>query len=196
MFFISNINQSLEIENSFFSENIVKSQLINALNFKSHSLINVQCLHTNYLQTNLIYLGGCFRSVNIIERNFSNVTISYCYSDITTVGIKIIDDGSNDISQTLVFFFFFNFKLIYFYFKIYLNECQFINNYVEFKMNINETGVALYLGSDAEAYLMNSVFTVKIKKNSAKIIIFLEQFNFSCSLNPVYCFNALYIINF
>jgi hypothetical protein len=48
------------------------------------------------------YFGGCFRSANVNERLYYNVTISYCYSDFTTVGIKIIDSESIIFDQPKV----------------------------------------------------------------------------------------------
>ena len=95
MFFISNTLLNLTVNNSIFTANLVKSQLIDATNLFYHLISNTQCLMNNQnIFEDYQYLGGCFRSANVNERLYYNVTISYCYSDFTTVGIKIIDSES------------------------------------------------------------------------------------------------------
>ena len=38
-------------------------------------------------------MGGCFRTKNIVMRNFEKIRIESCFSGKTSVGIKIIDES-------------------------------------------------------------------------------------------------------
>ena len=169
MFFISNTQQNLLIENCLFSENIVKVQLINALTLLNHTIQNTICHLTNSLvMANYQYLGGCFRSSNVIQRLYSNVTISNCYSDFTTVGIKIIDLLENSAKNETKVKDFINI-FIYLFEKNELINCLFLNNFVNFQRLQKETAVSLYLDSDATILIQNSTFMVK---NHQKFFIF------------------------
>lgn len=95
---------------SIFSSNMVKSHLIDIKDIDFHSMSNTQCLMNNYKITHSEYLGGCFRSYNVKQRIYSNVTISFCYSDFTTIGIKIIDsvailNNQSKVYQVICIFF-------------------------------------------------------------------------------------------
>lgn len=46
-------------------------------------------------------LGGCIRTLNIVQRIINYLEISNCYSDETNVGIKLIDD-TNIINLILI----------------------------------------------------------------------------------------------
>ena len=112
-----------------FNSCTVKSQLIDATNIILHSMKDTQCLMNNYnnIMGNLQYLGGCFRSVNVNIRHYSNVTIAFCYSDFTTVGIKIIDSESNaDTLKTVTYIK----KKIFCKFYIHLILLNFILNFI------------------------------------------------------------------
>ena len=95
---------NLTITDSIFSSNLVKSQLIDATELLYQSITNTQCLMNNYNNIQYEYLGGCFRSSNVNERIFYNVTISFCFSDFTTIGIKIIDSQLATNNESNVFF--------------------------------------------------------------------------------------------
>ena len=92
LFSITNTKSNFIINDSIFSSNTVKSNLIDIRNIRYQSFTNTQCLLNNFNNINKEYLGGCFRSHNVNERIYSNVTISFCYSDFTTIGIKIVDE--------------------------------------------------------------------------------------------------------
>ena len=77
----------------------MKNQLIDIIYVNSLIINNTICSKNNLKYENYKYLGGCFRSENVVERIYLNVSISKVYSDYTTVGIKIID--SNTILQQI-----------------------------------------------------------------------------------------------
>ena len=62
------------------------------------TIIDTNCTVSNSTneERNIIYhsTGGCFRTQNILYRQFRNVKIFDSFSDKTTYGIKIIDDSS------------------------------------------------------------------------------------------------------
>ena len=82
---------------------MVKSHLIDIKDIFFQSISNTQCLMNNFNKINKEYLGGCFRSFNVNKRIYSNVTISFCYSDFTTIGIKIIDSEAILNNQSKVY---------------------------------------------------------------------------------------------
>lgn len=74
------------------SKNTGKKDILNIESAKKVKLSNSICEYNNFYRNSSINLGGCFRTKNILSRNFSNVSVSDSYSDLTNVGIKIIDE--------------------------------------------------------------------------------------------------------
>ena len=86
------INFEILINNLTFSKNIIRNQLIQILNSRSLYLQNISSEMTNF-ESKLAILGGFLRTSNILYRVIQNITIVNSFSDLTTVGIKIIDDS-------------------------------------------------------------------------------------------------------
>ena len=80
------------INNCLFSNNLIKTQIIDVFSVLNQTINNSIC-HMNNLGFPYQYLGGFFRSSNVLIRVYNNVTVTYCYSDFTTIGLKIIDNA-------------------------------------------------------------------------------------------------------
>lgn len=80
------------INNLIFSKNVIRNQMIQILNSRCLYLQNIWSEMTNF-ESKLAILGGFLRTSNILYRVIHNVTIINSFSDLTTVGIKIIDDS-------------------------------------------------------------------------------------------------------
>lgn len=141
LFFIDHLKSAFFRNCSFF-ENIVKNQIIYASNLFSHEINDTKCVATNMnAPKNNELLGGCFKGLNIVNRIYHNLTISMCFSNFTTIGIKVIDEASKT-SNTMII------------------SCIFKNNYVNFQNDEFETAVAIYLSSGTIIKIINSTFMV------------------------------------
>lgn len=83
------------INNSFFENNKIQGHLIDISKTLKINFKNVFCLNNNQNPSpnEKLLMGGCFRTRNIISRNFESIRIFSCFSGKTSVGIKIIDES-------------------------------------------------------------------------------------------------------
>lgn len=86
------ISSEILMSNLIFSKNIVRNQIIQIINSKSLYFNDVLSEMTN-LESKLTTLGGFLRTSDILYRAIQNITIINSFSDLTTIGIKIIDDS-------------------------------------------------------------------------------------------------------
>ena len=85
------ISFEILLKNLIFSKNIVRNQIIQITNSRNLSFKDVSSEMTNF-ESKLTTLGGFLRTSNILYRVLENITIINSFSDLTTIGIKIIDD--------------------------------------------------------------------------------------------------------
>lgn len=97
LMFILNTKNDMIFLNCSFSKNFVKWQIINSENLQNEIIKDTQCLFNNEKNKENSqfhqYYGGCFRSYNVLYRRYENVTINNSLSDLTNVGLKLIDDN-------------------------------------------------------------------------------------------------------
>lgn len=93
IFEISHIKKGVIVSNISFINNTIKYQLMNIEYTPYLQMMNIICSFLNKLIIlNDFSFGGCFRTSNILNRLFFNISIGYSYSDKTTIGIKVIDN--------------------------------------------------------------------------------------------------------
>ena len=80
-----------------FVDNVVKGHTVNVISVINLTILDTNCSISNSSRSarNIIYtsIGGCFRSQNIIKRNFTNIRVFNSFSDKTTYGLIIMDDS-------------------------------------------------------------------------------------------------------
>ena len=95
---------SIFLQYAVFVDNVVKGHAVNIISALNLSIFDTNCSISNSSSSarDIIYysVGGCFRSQNIINRNFTNMRVFDSFSDKTTYGLIIIDDS--DALQSLI----------------------------------------------------------------------------------------------
>ena len=96
LFHLQNITGVINFDFVDFSDNIIKDHVINAIFLQSMIINNTNCSNCNFINDypNVKWssIGGCFKTKNILKRQFENINIINSFSDKTSFGIKIIDD--------------------------------------------------------------------------------------------------------
>ena len=86
------------VQDGSFNDNVIRGHIMNVIFLPSLQIFDTNCSinnSTNDFRTNIFNnIGGCFRTQNILYRNFKNIVIFNSFSDKTTFGIKIIDELS------------------------------------------------------------------------------------------------------
>lgn len=85
----------INLENVTFEQSSIKGNFFNIvnsleLNIKSVSFLSINKNYERNSKTKF-YLGGCLRTINIVKRNITKLSVVDVFSDRTTVGLKIID---------------------------------------------------------------------------------------------------------
>ena len=96
MFHIENSKSNITINQLNFYNGVVLNHVLNIIFAESLFISNSNCTVSNSTNNNRSHIykstGGCFRTQNILHREFHYVNIFNSFSDKTTYGIKIIDD--------------------------------------------------------------------------------------------------------
>ena len=96
MFFIQNITGTVSFVGVDFVDNIIHGHVIEAILLQNLIINNTNCTNgdsiNKYPNIHWNNIGGCFRTINILNRHFENIKIINSFSDKTSFGIKIIDE--------------------------------------------------------------------------------------------------------
>ncbi len=85
---------SVVVTNSFFANNVIQGHFLDIIKASELYFKRVSCIDINQnpsLEEKLL-MGGCFKTKNILSRNFEEIIIQNVFSGRTNVGIKIIDE--------------------------------------------------------------------------------------------------------
>lgn len=116
---IQNTHSDILVENINIIDNVIGKHFFDIFNAQNLTLIRINCSISNTTIENrdLFYssIGGCIRTKNIFHRKIENLRIINSFSDMTSFGIKIIDEIeffsniSKNIEPTVIFFFIINY---------------------------------------------------------------------------------------
>jgi hypothetical protein len=90
------------IKDSSFITNLISKYFLHILETEEIFLDQITCQNINSMDLRKLStqkFGGCIRTFNVLFRNINRLIVDNIYSDLTTVGIIIIDEFSNNFSQ-------------------------------------------------------------------------------------------------